>query len=117
MMSGRFREPTAADRRGGFVVLGIYVAVLSVTSLAMFVLPLPAGFMVWLLLVILGTVLFARWNAHHSGYRCGHCGHEFEISTLTELVSPHSSGGSGWKYLRCPRCDQKSRARALVRVQ
>jgi hypothetical protein len=117
MMAGRFRESTAADQRTGFIVLGVYLAVLAVTSLVMFVLPLPAGFMVWLLFVLLGTFGLARWNARHSGYRCAHCGHEFEISTLTELVSPHSSGGGGWKYLRCPRCDQKSRARALVRVE
>ena len=116
MMSGRFREPTAADQRTGFIALGFYLAFLAVSSLVVFALPLPAGFMVWLVFVLLGTVLLARWNATHSGYRCSHCGHEFEISTLTELVSPHSSGGSGWKYLRCPRCDQKSRARSLVRV-
>jgi DNA-directed RNA polymerase subunit RPC12/RpoP len=51
----------------------------------------------------------------HSGYRCPHCGHEFSSSMLAELVSPHGSGNGGWKYVRCPRCDRKSRAKILVR--
>jgi hypothetical protein len=69
---------------------------------------------VWLVLVLVGTVLLARWNSRHSGYRCRHCGHEFEISTLTEIVSPHGTGDGGWTWLRCPRCDRRSRAKVLV---
>ena len=110
-----FREPTAADRRAGIRVLVGYVAAISVTSVLLFLVPGPTGLVVWLVLVLVGTVLLARWNSQHSGYRCRHCGHEFEISSVTELVSPHGMGDGGWKWLRCPRCDLRSRAKTLVK--
>jgi DNA-directed RNA polymerase subunit RPC12/RpoP len=113
----QFREPTAADRRAGIRVLVGYVVAISVTSVLMFLVPGPLGLAVWLVLVLIGTALLARWNSRHSGYRCRHCGHEFEISTLTELASPHGTGDGGWKYLRCPACDRKSRAKVLVRIR
>jgi DNA-directed RNA polymerase subunit RPC12/RpoP len=110
-----FREPTDADRRTGFLVLAGYLTAIVLASALIFLLQWPDGMVAWLALVLVGTLLLARWNARHSGYRCARCGHQFEISTLTELASPHGSGDGGWKYLRCPACDQKSRAKVLVR--
>jgi DNA-directed RNA polymerase subunit RPC12/RpoP len=111
-----FREPTSADRRAGILALAGYLAGISLASVIIFLLEWPLGMVLWLGLVLAATVLLARWNSRHSGYRCRHCGHEFEISTLIELVSPHGTGGGGWKYVRCPRCDRLSRAKALVAV-
>ena len=111
----QFREPSAADRRAGIRMLVGYVAAISVASVLLFFVPGPPGLVVWLVLVLVGTVLLARWNSRHSGYRCRRCGHEFEISTLTEIVSPHGAGDGGWTWLRCPRCDRRSRAKVLVK--
>jgi len=99
----------------GILALVMYLAAVVLASATIFLLEWPLGMVLWLGLVLAATVLLARWNAAHSGYRCAHCGHQFEISTLTELVSPHGTGSGGWKYLRCPRCDRLSRAKALVR--
>lgn len=111
----QFREPSAADRRAGIRVLVGYVAAISVTSALLFLVPGSLGLVVWLGLVFAGTVMLARWNSRHSGYRCRHCGHEFEISTVNELISPHGTGDGGWTWLRCPRCDRRSRAKVLVK--
>ena len=117
MSTGRFREPTAQDRRTAtLVVVGFLVGV-TATSGLVFLLDQPDGLLAWLGIVLVSTILLAWWNSAHSGYRCLHCGHEFSISTLIELVSPHGSGIGGWKYVRCPRCDRKTRAKALVRIR
>jgi DNA-directed RNA polymerase subunit RPC12/RpoP len=111
----RFRESTARDRRTGMLVVAGFLLGVTATSGLVFLLEPPDGLLAWLGIVVVSTVLLAWWNSSHSGYRCLHCGHEFSISTLTELISPHGSGNGGWKYLRCPRCDRKSRAKMLVR--
>jgi DNA-directed RNA polymerase subunit RPC12/RpoP len=110
-----FREPTGADRGAGIRVLVLYLAIVLAASVIIVWLPGTAGFVLWMAIVLFATVMLARWNARHAGYRCAHCGHEFQISTLTELVSPHGRGGGGWKYLRCPRCDRKSRSKTLAK--
>ena len=111
----QFREPTARDWRASLRYLALYLA--AIVLGAVFIIPRdwPAGFVVWLIIVFAGAFLLARWSARNSGYRCRHCGHEFEISTFTELVSPHGSGNGGWTYLRCPRYDRRSRATVLVK--
>ena len=113
----QFRETTTADRRAGIRVLVGYLVAISVTSALIFLLPWVVGLAVWLAIVLAGAVRLVRWSARNSGYRCRHCGHEFEISTVTELISPHGTGDGGWTWLRCPRCDRRSRAKALVKVQ
>ena len=110
-----FREPTAQDWKTGLRYLALYLA--AIVLGAAFIIPRswPAGFVVWLFIVFTGMLLLVRWNARNTGYRCRHCGHEFEISMRTALISPHGSSGGGWTYLRCPRCDRRSRAKVLVR--
>ena len=73
----------------------------------------------WTLVVVLAAVvvllLFVRWHARTFAYRCRNCDNEFEISVLTDFVSPHGIGlkGDGWKLLRCPRCGRWTRARVV----
>ncbi len=112
----QFREPTAQDWRRALRYVGLYLAVIVLGSLLLAPRAWPAGLVAWLVIVFVGMVLLARWSARNSGYRCGCCGFEFQVSTFTELVSPHGMGGGGWKWLRCPRCDCRSRAKALVKA-
>ena len=111
----QFREPTARDWRASLRYLALYLA--AIVLGAVFIIPRlwPAGLVVWVITIFVGMLLLVRWSARNSGYRCRHCGHEFQVSVFTELVSPHGSGSGGWTYLRCPRCDRRSRARVLVR--
>ncbi len=69
------------------------------------------GTIVLLVIVVIGLLLLVGWHARTFAYRCRNCGHEFAISPLTDLVSPHGPGrGGGWKLLRCPKCGRWTRA-------
>lgn len=73
-----------------------------------------AGSVVWVVLVGGGLWLLVGWHARTYAYRCRNCGHEFEISPWTDLISPHGLGKEGgWKYLRCPKCGQRTRAMVI----
>ncbi|MBC8059715.1 MAG: hypothetical protein H7Y18_03530 [Clostridiaceae bacterium] len=56
-------------------------------------------------LLVLGTIIgsciivlpLVIWHANTHSYICRKCGHEFSISVLKDLVSPH-------KLLKCPNC-------------
>lgn len=71
--------------------------------------------MVVVLAAVVVLLLFAWWHARTFAYRCRSCDNEFEISVLTDLVSPQGIGlkGDGWKLLRCPRCGRWTRARVV----
>jgi DNA-directed RNA polymerase subunit RPC12/RpoP len=63
--------------------------------------------------IALMLFLLVAWNAARHAYRCASCGHEFEISVLRSLVTPHMPGS---KYLVCPRCKDRTWARVLVKA-
>lgn len=69
------------------------------------------------LVVLVGGLPFlVVWHARTFAYRCRNCGHEFEISPWVDLISPHGLGKEGgWKYLRCPKCGQRTRAAVIPR--
>jgi DNA-directed RNA polymerase subunit RPC12/RpoP len=76
---------------------------------------LPAYWYVWSILVVGGLFLLVRWHARSFAYHCPKCGHEFEISTVKDFVSPNgivrrSGGVQGWKYLSCPKCHERVKA-------
>ncbi len=50
-----------------------------------------------------------RWHAANYGYHCPKCHHEFRISAITDLLSPHTFTK---KWLRCPKCGLRSWCRA-----
>lgn len=113
-MQKRYVEPTRKDW------------LTTLAAVTAFALSLPLAIWVfgpWGLLVA-PVALFAlvRWHRAVSAYRCRACGHEYEISTLTDFISlqgiERSGDGTlhGWKLLRCPRCGRWSRARGL-RIQ
>ena len=56
------------------------------------------------------------WHARSTAYHCPKCGSEFEISILTDFVSPHGvAKNSGWAYLKCPICSNRSKMKILVK--
>ena len=73
----------------------------------------PFGLILWLLVFVGGVLSFlVRWHARTTAYRCAHCGHEFEISALTDFRSPHFPSR---KYLRCPSCGTRCWAEILIK--
>jgi len=92
----------------GFITALIVVIIIGAIFL------IPTYFYIWLILTFGGMVLFIIWHVKNFAYRCARCGHEFEISILTYFISPH---GPGWKYLKCPECQKRSRAILIKKVE
>ena len=85
-------------RRGLISVLPIVVV-----ALILLILIVPAPTVVIYILVasaIILTVLI-RWHARRTTYVCPACGRDFQISSLTDAIHPHTMRA---KLLRCPLC-------------
>ena len=107
-----YRKPDRADRVRTAVYVAVYTAAIGVGAFLL----MPggsAGAFAWSVIVVGGAFLLIRWHARNTAYRCRNCGHEFEISILTDAMSLHGSGGGGWQYLRCPRCGKRTRTEIL----
>ena len=103
----QYRETTKKDWIKTIVYIAVFVALLVIGAILL----LPAYWYIWLILVIVGLFFLVRWHAKQFAYRCANCECEFEISTFTDLISPHGvSGKGGWKYLKCPNCHQRTKA-------
>jgi DNA-directed RNA polymerase subunit RPC12/RpoP len=110
-----YREPTPPDwwRAGAYIL----AAITTITGSAVILSPIawPLGFLLWLVAVPVATLFtLVRWHARSTAYRCPVCGNEFEISTLTDFVSPHSFGK---QYLKCPRCGNRSWMQVLIKEE
>jgi DNA-directed RNA polymerase subunit RPC12/RpoP len=108
----QYQETSKKDWLRTIVYIVVFVAALIIGAIFL----LPAYWYVWLILVGGGLFLLVRWHANRFAYRCPHCGNEFEISILTDLISPHGiNAEGGWKYLRCPQCRQRTKAIVLTK--
>jgi DNA-directed RNA polymerase subunit RPC12/RpoP len=107
----RYVDTTGRDWLATAIAVALFVAVV----LALLVLLSPWG----LIVAPLGLLALVRWHQRRTAYRCRHCGHEFQISVLTDLISPHGVNRdadgrvAGYKLLRCPGCGRRGRATAL----
>ncbi len=109
-----YRKPAGADWRKTAIYLAAYI--IAIGGGAFLLLPRGGvGALVWVVIALGGLFLLVRWHSKSTAYRCANCGHEFEISLLTDLISPHGIGNGGWKYLKCPHCSQRTRAEVLVK--
>ena len=93
-----YREPTVKDRVKMYTVIIVF---LSIILFGGFVILPKVGLYVWLAILIFMVFLFVSWHAHTTAYRCSKCGHEFEISVINDLLTPHVPHK---KYLKCPHC-------------
>jgi len=110
-----YRKPTRSDWVKTVVYLAVYIGAISMGAFLLLTRG-TVGIVVWALVVVGGLILLVRWHSKITAYRCTNCGHEFEISFLTDLISPHGVGSGGaWKYLRCPQCNRRIRAEVLIR--
>ena len=107
-----YTPPTAKDWRIGILAIVAYVLVISVTAFLL----LPDLWYLWLLIVIVGMIWIVNWHTQNYAYHCLHCEHEFEVSFLTNLISPHGvDREGGWTWLKCPSCNKRGRTR-IVRI-
>jgi DNA-directed RNA polymerase subunit RPC12/RpoP len=107
-----YREARRKDWWKTVVFIAAYLAVLGFTAIYLLV----SFWYVWVALAVAGLVILVSWHAKVTAYRCPRCGYEFEISVLTDFLSPHGVNKDGaWKYLKCPNCQHRSRMEVLVK--
>jgi len=91
-----------------------YVAVFMAVLIGSAFLLWPIYWYLWFLLLGAGVFFLVLWHSKTYAYRCGHCGHEFEISLWADFISPQGiNAEGGWKYLKCPECRHRTRALVL----
>ncbi|MEW6522920.1 MAG: hypothetical protein AB1445_04980 [Bacillota bacterium] len=111
-----YRPVERRDWRRNSLYLAIFLVVLTVGGLALMPRHSDLSLLVWLGMVAFGLGLLVRWHTRSFAYRCAQCGQEFEIGLGTDFISPSGLDKKGaWKYLKCPRCGQRTRARVLER--
>jgi hypothetical protein len=110
-----YRKPKRSDWTKSLVIIGVYVAVISVTSFYL----LLSYWYLWIALVAGGLFILVLWHKKSTAYRCPKCGGEFEISFLTDFFSPHgvTKNGGGWTCLKCPVCSNTSKMEILVKKE
>lgn len=110
----RYQKTTKEDWISTIIYIAIFLAVIIIGATFL----LPVYWYVWPVLVIGGLFLLVRWHAKNFAYHCPKCGHEFEISTFTDFISPQGpSKSGGWKYLKCPKCRERSRATVIKKIK
>lgn len=109
----RFREPSAQDWNRTILVVGLFVLFLLSATAVLVAYGNAAVFLVgFIVIVAVALFMLVRWHAATTAYRCAACGHEFTISTTTDLISPHMVAT---KYLKCPECNRRSWAQVLMK--
>ncbi len=94
------------------IYLVAYAGLLVVSGVVL----LPDLFIGWVVIAAMGLLALVRWHSRAFAYRCANCGSEFQISALTELFGLQGfSTSRGWKYLRCPFCNERTRATVVER--
>lgn len=117
MNDSRYRETEPGD----WIRTGAYIAAFVLAIGAGAFLLLPELWPAWVVLLVAGSSALMLWHSRAFAYRCARCGQEFEISLLTELISPHGIGRDeggcwwGYKYLECPNCQRRSKAVGLAK--
>lgn len=116
-MENQYKETSSRD----WVKTSVLVFLLVLAIAAGGVLLLPSFWYVWLAIVGISILLLVVWHSRSFAYRCPKCGTTFEISALTDFITPQGMGRDenghvyGWKYLKCPGCQRRERAVVVSR--
>ena len=110
-----YRTIKRSDWTKSLTFIGIYVAVISITAFILLV----TYWSLWIAIVVGGLFALVLWKKRSAAYHCPICGNEFEISVLTDFFSPHgvTKNGGGWTYLKCPRCQNRTKMEILVNTK
>ena len=106
----RYENPSHKDWIIGLCVIIAYITLISITAFWL----IPNNWFIWLLIVISGLLLIVNWHTKNYAFRCRNCGHEFEISFLTNFFSFHGIDREGaWHYLKCPGCEKRGKVTVI----
>jgi DNA-directed RNA polymerase subunit RPC12/RpoP len=115
MPKPRYRLPTKVDFWKSAIYLLVFVVVISVGAWWLIENFGTWGMVIWFVIFVGGGILvLVRWHAGSTAYLCPKCEHEFEISALQDLVTPHKMDKY---YLRCPSCRERSWMQVLVKEE
>lgn len=114
----QYEHATRQDWERTALYLAIGMLLIVTGAIFLFAINRVIGAILWFALIAIVLVLLISWHTRTYAYRCKQCGEEFEISRLTNFVSPQGISNDGaWKYLRCPQCDKHQRAEVLKKVK
>ena len=80
----QYQETTTEDWIKTIIYIVVSVAIVILGAIFL----LLAYCYIWIILVIRNLFLLMKWHAKNFAYRCPKFGHEFEISTFTDFISP-----------------------------
>jgi amino acid permease len=104
------------ERTTLYLAVGILLTVIG--AIFLFAINRIIGGILWLILLYVVLAALVSWHTKTYAYCCKQCGEEFEISRVTNFVSPQGLGKNGaWKHLKCPRCGKFERAEVLRKVK
>ena len=107
-----YRKSRKKDWVKTLIYITLFMIVIGFTAIYL----LLSHWYIWITLTAVGLVILISWHAKATGYQCPICNYEFEISTLTDFLSPHGVNKSGaWKYLKCPNCSNRSRMEIILK--
>ena len=93
--------------------LVVFVLVITLGALLLF----TDYWYLWLVLVMGGVVILVWRQTRRYACRCRECGHAFEISFITNLLSPHGVDKTGgWQWLMCPICQKRTKVTVIKKV-
>ena len=108
--NNKYQDPTRKDWISGIALLLIYLIVIGVGALLL----IPKYWYWWLILMVVSTILLIIKQNRNYACRCRECGHEFEVSFLTNLISPHGVDKEGsWQGVKCPNCEKRAKATVI----
>lgn len=105
-----YRDPTKRDYLIGIGLLLAYLIILALSGYFL----IPKYWVWWSAIFIMSTIFLIINQNRNTACRCRDCGHEFEVSFLVNLTSPHGVDQEGsWQSAKCPNCGKRGRATVL----
>lgn len=106
----QYQDPTRKDWISGIALLLVYLFVISAGAFLL----IPEYWYGWLILILVSTILLVIQQNRNYACRCRECGHEFELSFLVNLISPHGvDKEGGWHWVKCPNCEKRGKATVI----
>jgi DNA-directed RNA polymerase subunit RPC12/RpoP len=110
-VTGREWARTALYLAGGMLLI-------VTAAIFLFAINRVIGVILWFILIGVVLAALVSWHTKTYAYQCKQCGEQFEISPVTNFISPQGVGKDGaWKYLKCPHCNKQERAEVLKKVK
>ena len=111
--SNKYQDPTRKDWIKGIASLVIFVVAITLGSLLLF----TDYWYLWPILLVVGVLILVLRQTRQFACRCRTCGHQFDISFLSNLLAPHGvDQGGSWQWLKYPSCQKRRKVTVIKKV-